>query len=95
VAVVIPTYDHAKFLSEALRSTLAQTHRADEIIVVDDGSNDAPEAVVRIFPSVRFIRRENGGLSAAATQASRPALPIRSSSSTQMTCCTPAPSRPA
>jgi SAM-dependent methyltransferase len=65
VAVVIPTYNHAKFLSEALQSTLAQTHPADEIIVVDDGSNDDPELVVREFPNVRFIRRENGGLSAA------------------------------
>jgi len=65
VAVVIPTYNHAEFLSEALQSALAQSQPADEIIVVDDGSSDDPEAVVRGFPDVRFIRRENGGLSAA------------------------------
>jgi glycosyltransferase involved in cell wall biosynthesis/SAM-dependent methyltransferase len=65
VAVVIPTYNHAQFLGEALESVLAQSRPADEIIVVDDGSNDDPEAIVRRFPGVKYVRRENGGLSAA------------------------------
>jgi glycosyltransferase involved in cell wall biosynthesis len=65
VAVVIPTYNHARFLGEAIKSVLAQTRQADEIIVVDDGSTDDPASVVVQFPAVRLIRQENRGPSAA------------------------------
>ena len=77
VAIVIPTYNHAAFLAEALQSALAQLRAPDEIIVVDDGSEDEPENVVKQFPAVRLIRQSNGGLSAArntglfATQADK------------------------
>ena len=65
VAVVIPTFNHAHFLAEALRSVLDQTRQADEIIVIDDGSTDDPAAVVAKFQRVRLIRQDNRGLSAA------------------------------
>jgi glycosyltransferase involved in cell wall biosynthesis len=65
VAVVIPTYNHSCFLSDAIASVGRQTVRAAEIIVVDDGSNDHPEDVVAQFPGVRFIRQDNKGLAAA------------------------------
>jgi glycosyltransferase involved in cell wall biosynthesis len=65
VAVVIPTFNHARFLGDAISSVLAQTRPADEIIVVDDGSTDDPAAVVAGFPGVQLIRQENRGLCAA------------------------------
>ena len=65
VAVIIPTFNHAHFLGDALESVLAQTYPAEEIIVVDDGSTDDPAAVVAQFATVRLIRQENRGLSAA------------------------------
>ena len=65
VTVVIPTYNHARFLGEAIDSVQAQTPAAAEIIVVDDGSTDRPEAIVARYPSVRLIRHENRGLAAA------------------------------
>lgn len=65
IAVVINVYNQASFLGEALESVLLQTRPADEIIVVDDGSNDAPETVVERFDQVRLIRQENQGLAAA------------------------------
>lgn len=65
VAVVIPTYDHARFLAAAIRSVTAQSQPADEIIVVDDGSRDDPASVVKAFSEVKLLRRANGGLAAA------------------------------
>ena len=63
--VVITTYDHSRFLGEAIESVLAQTVPADEIIVVDDGSTDDPADVVAQYPGVGLIRQENAGLAAA------------------------------
>ncbi len=65
VAVIIPTFNHARFLADAIMSVLAQTRQADEIIVVDDGSTDDPATVVAQFQKVRLIRQDNRGLSAA------------------------------
>jgi len=65
VAVVIPTYNHSRFLADAIASVERQTFPAAEIIVVDDGSTDHPEHVVAKFPGVRFIRQDNKGLAAA------------------------------
>ena len=56
VAVVISTFNHAHFLSEALDSVMAQTRPVDEIVVVDDGSQDDPAAIVARYPGVRLIR---------------------------------------
>ena len=65
VAIIITTYNHASFLGAALQSALLQTRQPTEIIVVDDGSKDHPEAVTRTFPGVRLIRQPNAGLAAA------------------------------
>lgn len=65
VAVVIATFNHARFLAVAIESVLAQTHPADEIVVVDDGSTDNPGAIVATFPGVRLIRQDNRGPSSA------------------------------
>lgn len=65
VSVVIPTYNHARFLGEAIESAQAQADISTEIIVVDDGSKDDPAAVVRRYPGVRLIQQENAGLAAA------------------------------
>lgn len=65
VGVIIPTYNDARFLAEAISSVLAQTRPADEIIVVDDGSTDDTASVVAQFPKVQFIRQNNRGLSGA------------------------------
>jgi glycosyltransferase involved in cell wall biosynthesis len=65
VAIIITTYNHEFFLESALHSAVLQTRQASEIIVVDDGSRDDPEAVTRKFPGVRLIRQPNAGLAAA------------------------------
>jgi glycosyltransferase involved in cell wall biosynthesis len=65
VAVIITTYNHAHFLRDAIQSVLDQTHPAEEILVVDDGSADDPAAVVLQFAGVKLLPQDNRGLSAA------------------------------
>ena len=74
VAVIITTYNHAAFLDDAIRSVIRQSVPADEIIVVDDGSTDHPEAAVSGYSQVRLIRQQNQGLSAARNTGLRAAL---------------------
>jgi glycosyltransferase involved in cell wall biosynthesis len=66
VSVVIPCYNGAKFLREALESVLGQTHPVLEVIVVDDGSTDDSAAIAESFGTpVRVIRQSNQGESVA------------------------------
>lgn len=63
VSVIIPTYNSAELLPEAVDSALGQTLRGVEVIVVDDAStDDTPEVMKRYGGSVRYIRLpENKG----------------------------------
>ena len=66
VSVVIPTYNYAGYVGEAIDSALAQTAPPHEVIVVDDGStDDTPAVLARYAGRVRVIRQANAGLSAA------------------------------
>jgi hypothetical protein len=67
VSVVIPTFNHAAYLPDAIDSVLTQSFSDLEVIVVDDGSTDETPEVVRRFTDgrVRNLRQENRGLSAA------------------------------
>lgn len=64
VTIVIPCFNHARYLGEAIESALAQTSSVVEVVVVDDGSTDDSAAVAARYP-VRLIRQANQGLSAA------------------------------
>jgi glycosyltransferase involved in cell wall biosynthesis len=64
VSVIVPCYNGAAFLEEALRSALAQSYAEVEVVVVDDGSTDSSREIARRLP-VRYIHQENRGLSEA------------------------------
>ena len=66
-SVVIPVYNRADLVGVALRSVLAQSEQDFEIVVVDDGSQDDPEPVVKAIgdPRIVFLRQENKGGGAA------------------------------
>lgn len=66
-SVVIPVFNRAQVLEQAIRSVLAQTCQDFEIVVIDDGSHDQPEkTVARVGdPRVRIIRQDNQGGAAA------------------------------
>lgn len=66
ISVIIPVYNRELLLGETLRSLLAQTVPAREIIVVDDGSTDRSAEVAAAFGDpVRVIRQDNAGPAAA------------------------------
>jgi len=65
VSVVIPCYNQAHFLGEALESALEQSYGALETVVVDDGSADNTGEVSGRYPRVRYLRQRNRGAAAA------------------------------
>lgn len=63
VTIVIPVYNHAEYLADAIESALDQTIKC-EVIVVNDGSTDNSSEIAKKYP-VKLIEKENGGLSSA------------------------------
>ncbi len=65
-SVVIPTYNRARYVAEAVQSVLDQTQPGVEVIVVDDGSQDNTADVLRQFGDrISYIQQENRGMAAA------------------------------
>jgi glycosyltransferase involved in cell wall biosynthesis len=72
VTVYIPAYNAASYLSRCIEGVLRQTHPADEILVIDDGSRDATAEIARRYPSVTLAQHGgNLGLGAARNTAFR------------------------
>jgi glycosyltransferase involved in cell wall biosynthesis len=65
VSVIIPVYNGAKFIKEAIESIFKQNYDPMEIIVIDDGSTDDTSSIVQSFQDIRYIRQDNLGCAAA------------------------------
>ena len=67
ISLVIPLYNKGEHVAACLRSALAQTHPALEVLVIDDGSTDDGAAQVQAMqaPSVRLVSQANAGVSVA------------------------------
>ena len=67
VAVIIPSYNHALYIADALQSVACQTLAPERIVVVDDGSTDRSVEVIRGIadPRIKLIVQENAGAHAA------------------------------
>jgi glycosyltransferase involved in cell wall biosynthesis len=66
VDIVIPCFNHGRFLADAVESALGQTYPHVHVTVIDDGSTDETPAVAGSFGNrIRYVRKANGGLSSA------------------------------
>ncbi|MGI8640395.1 MAG: glycosyltransferase family 2 protein [Pyrinomonadaceae bacterium] len=66
VSVIIPNYNKGHYLAEAINSALAQTYRDTEIIVIDDGSTDNSDEVLRSYgKQIKWFKQKNSGVSHA------------------------------
>jgi len=62
ISVILPVFNGALFLAEAITSVLTQTRPIDEILVIDDGSTDDSPAIAASFSRVRVIQKEHSGI---------------------------------
>ncbi len=66
VSVVMPVFNGANYLREAVDSALAQTYKNIEIIIINDGSTDDTEKIAKSYGNkIRYFTKENGGVSSA------------------------------
>lgn len=66
VSIIIPVYNGARFLPEAIDSVFAQTYKDYEIIVIDDGSTDNTKEVLEpYFDKIKYIYQNNRGVAGA------------------------------
>ncbi len=64
ISIITPTYNHEKYIGECVRSTIAQTYKDWEQIIIDDGSCDRTSAIIKKFsdPRIRYYKQENKGI---------------------------------
>jgi len=66
VSIVIPTYNHARYLPYALDSVMNQSYANIEVLVIDDGSKDGTAELVKPYCSIiNYVYKQNGGTPSA------------------------------
>jgi len=70
IACVIPSYNHARYISEAILSAIRQTLPPERLVIVDDGSSDSSVDVIRAIkdPRLHLVVQDNQGAHAALTR---------------------------
>ena len=70
ISVIIPTYNRASLIIKTIQTVLNQTVKANEIIVIDDGSQDNTEDIIKAYceinpNKIKYIKQKNSGVSSA------------------------------
>lgn len=68
ISVILPTYNRANYIKDAIESVLNQTYRNIELLIIDDGSTDNTQAVIEHYLKdnrIRYIKQKNSGAAAA------------------------------
>jgi glycosyltransferase involved in cell wall biosynthesis len=74
ISIILPCYNGARWISQAIESVLAQTYEDFELVVVDDGSRDNSREIVSTYlhdERIRYIYQENKGFSGALNRGIR------------------------
>lgn len=71
VSIIIPTYNHAQYLTKAINSIKNQTYSNLELIIIDDGSTDHTKEVISGFDDILYFYQDNAGLSVARNNATK------------------------
>lgn len=68
VSVIMPTYNYAQFIGDAVKSVINQTYKNWELIIIDNYSEDNTEEIVNSFddPRIKYIKFRNNGIIAAS-----------------------------
>lgn len=61
ISIIIPAYNYAQYIEEALKSVLKQSYDKIELIVVDDGSTDNLKQIIEQYPETRYYRQKRQG----------------------------------
>ena len=68
ISIIIPVYNGSDYLAEAIESSLAQTYKNIEILVINDGSRDSGKTArvaKKYLPKIRYFAKKNGGVASA------------------------------
>lgn len=68
ISIIVPVYNVEKYLDKCLNSLINQTNQNFEAIIVNDGSTDGSEKIVKKYdnnPMIKYFKKKNGGLSSA------------------------------
>jgi glycosyltransferase involved in cell wall biosynthesis len=70
IACIIPSYNHANYILEAIRSVFRQTLAPDRLVIIDDGSQDHSVALIRGLndPRIQLVQQKNQGAHVALTR---------------------------
>lgn len=71
VSVIVPCFNQARYLADAVRSIVGQTYSWHEIIVINDGSTDETHKLATGFEQVKYFSQENCGLASARNRGIR------------------------
>jgi len=71
VSIIMPAYNSAHYIGQAIESVLSQDYKNFELLIVDDGSTDNTKEIVQQFNDsrIKYIYKENGGVSSARNRA--------------------------
>lgn len=63
VSIITPTYNHEKYITECIRSAISQTYQNWEMIIIDDGSTDRTQTLIKSFSDnrIKYIYQEHLG----------------------------------
>jgi len=70
ISIIMPAYNAEKYIHDAIQSVLAQTHKNWELIIINDGSQDSTETIIKNINNnkIILISQKNSGVSSARNQ---------------------------